>query len=112
MDDFHAMLEYLISDKMSINNDEMPCKSAANPLEASLVFSEHVMAAVRAVVSLIQAGVHQEGHAATERGHAAEEEAAPKVGRVAALLVDNGWNVHFAAWTLDLDWEVEVLRPK
>lgn len=70
------------------------------------------MAAVRAVVRLIEAGVHQEGHAAAQRTHKAEQTAAPKVGRVSAFVINNGWDMELASWALDLNWKIEVLGPK
>lgn len=76
------------------------------------MFSDDVMAAVRAVVVFVKAGVHNEGYAAAQRTHAAEQECRPHVGGVSGLLVDDGRYCHFAAGAVDIDGVAEVLRPK
>jgi hypothetical protein len=62
-------------------------QSASNELKASLVLPEDGMPAVRTIVRLIQAGVHHERQAAAQRTHAEEDETAPEVGRITALLI-------------------------
>ena len=86
--------------------------SAAHELEAALVFAKYVVSAVGAVVVFVEAGVHEEGHAAAHGVDEAEEEGAPHEGRVAALLVHNRRHRHLAARTLDLDRVAKVLRHK
>lgn len=70
------------------------------------------MAAVGAVVRLIEAGVHEKWQAAAEWTHEAEEAAAPQVGCVSALVVDNGGHMQFTGRALNLYWKIEVLSPE
>ena len=57
--------------------------SAAQKLKTFLMFSHDVMAAIRAIVGLIQARFHQEWNTAAKRGDAESDRYAPKVGSVA-----------------------------
>jgi hypothetical protein len=61
---------------------------------------EDGVSAVGTVVRLIEAGVHQEGHAAADGSHAAADKGAPEEGRVAALLVHHSGHIRFAAGTV------------
>ncbi len=63
-------------------------------------------------MGFVKAGVHEEGDAAAHWTDAEANEPTPQVGCIAALLVDYGGHIHLAAWTLNVDWEVEVLSPK
>ena len=63
------------------------------------MFSHDVMAAIRAIVGLIQARFHQEWNTAAKRGDAESDRYAPKVGSVTGFEVDNSQNCIFAAGT-------------
>lgn len=55
------------------------------------------MSAIGTVMGLIEAGVHEEGDAAAERGHAAADEGAPEEGGISRLLVYHCGDGRFAA---------------
>jgi hypothetical protein len=63
-------------------------------------------------VVFVEAGVHNEGDAAAQRTHTAEQECSPHVSGISGLLVNDGRHCHFAAGAVDIDGIAEVLRPK
>lgn len=76
------------------------------------MFPKHIVPTVRAVMRFVKARVHKEGNAAAKGRNAEPDEATPQICCISAFLVNYGGHIHFAAWTLDVNWEVKTLSPK
>lgn len=68
------------------------------------MLAKDVIAAVRAVMGLVEAGVHQEGNAAQQGRDAASDKCTPHIGSITWLEVHDAHNCLFAAGAGEWRW--------
>lgn len=72
-------------------------QSASYKLKTFLMLAQNVMAAVRAVVGFVKAGVHNERQTAEERTNTTSNCCTPHIGGISTLLIYDCGHIHFAA---------------